>query len=81
MLRILALGMLSGAVMLVAGYFGWVLGAVSGLGVYAAGVLLGRVLEPDDWTFLYRFAGAMPGGVHVQRLWRRIAAVPAGVIE
>ncbi len=81
MLRILALGALSGAVMLVAGYFGWVLGAVSGLGVYVGGLLLGRVLQPDDWTFLYRFAGAMPGGVHVQRLWRRIAAVPAGVIE
>jgi O-antigen/teichoic acid export membrane protein len=81
MLRILLLGALSGAVMLAVGQLGWVLGAVSGLAVYAAGVLLGRVLAPDDWAFLYRFAGAMPGGGHLQRLWRRIAAVPANVIE
>jgi O-antigen/teichoic acid export membrane protein len=48
-----------------------VLGFIVGLSFYVAGVLLMRVLAPDDWDLLYRIVAAMPGGAFVLRYWRR----------
>lgn len=47
------------------------LGIAVGLAIYLAGILVLRVLAPDDWDLLYRLVAAMPGGSHVLKYWRR----------
>ena len=45
--------------------------ALSGLAVYAGGVLLLPVLHRDDWDLIYRLATALPGGGYLRRVWKR----------
>ena len=47
------------------------LGIVVGLSLYGAGILVMRVLAPDDWDLLYRLVAAMPGGSLVLKRWQR----------
>lgn len=79
--RILAVGVVSAGVMLLAGQLHWVIGMLGGLLVYALGLIFGRVLAPDDWAFLYRFLGALPLGDRLQQVWQRVASVPAPVLD
>lgn len=44
---------------------------ICGLGIYAAGIVLGPVLRDDDWDLLYRLAAAAPGGAILLRFWKR----------
>ncbi|MCY3832562.1 MAG: flippase [Chloroflexi bacterium] len=39
--------------------------------VYTTGVLLGRVLKPDDWDVLYQLAASLPAGGFLRRFWQR----------
>ena len=48
-----------------------VVGLMAGGIVYAGGVLIGRILAPDDWDLLYRLTAAMPGGAVILRWWKR----------
>jgi len=79
--RILLLGAVSAAAMLLAGGWHWTLGMATGGLVYAAGLVWGRVLSADDWGFVYRFVGALPLGTHIQSLWGRVARRPASVLD
>ena len=79
--RILLLGAVSAAAMLLAGGWHWTLGMATGGLVYAAGLVWGRVLSADDWSFVYRFVGALPLGTHIQSLWGRVARRPASVLD
>jgi len=44
---------------------------VGGAAVYIAGLLVGRVLKPDDWDVLYQLAASIPGGAFLLRFWQR----------
>lgn len=62
------------AVALVMGLVGAVhpiLGMISGLVVYVAGVLVMRILSVEEWDLLYRLVAAVPGGSIILRYWRR----------
>lgn len=51
------------------------IGILAGPVLYISGVMIGRILAPDDWDLLYRLVAAMPGGALIRRLWRRDTAV------
>jgi peptidoglycan biosynthesis protein MviN/MurJ (putative lipid II flippase) len=70
--RVVVLGAVTAAVMLLLGQVHWLLGASVGLVVYGAGVLFGRVLSHDDWLFVTRFLGALPMGTRLNVLWARL---------
>ncbi len=70
-LRLLLLGAAVALVMALLGGLHPLLGIVGGLALYAAGVLLARVLAADDWDLLYRLAAAMPGGAVLLKFWHR----------
>ena len=44
---------------------------LGGLGVYAAGAMLARVLNAEDWDLVYRLAATMPGAALMARVWKR----------
>ena len=44
---------------------------LGGLGVYAGGVLLVRVLHSEDWDLVYRLASTLPGAAILLRYWKR----------
>ena len=44
---------------------------LGGLGVYAAGAMLARVLKAEDWDLVYRLAATMPGAALMARVWKR----------
>ncbi len=44
---------------------------LGGLGVYAGGVLLLRVLHSEDWDLFYRLASTLPGAGMLLRYWKR----------
>jgi O-antigen/teichoic acid export membrane protein len=48
-----------------------VIGIVSGLVVYGAGVLLAGALAADDYDLLYRLTAALPFGHIALRFWKR----------
>jgi O-antigen/teichoic acid export membrane protein len=70
-LRLAALGMLVAVIMAALRVVYPVLGILAGLTCYTVGVLVMRVLAPDDWDLLYRLVAAMPGGARVLKYWRR----------
>jgi O-antigen/teichoic acid export membrane protein len=70
-LRLAGLGAGVALVMLVLRNAHPLLGITVGLAVYCIGVLVFRVLGPDDWDLLYRLVAAMPGGGRVLKYWRR----------
>jgi O-antigen/teichoic acid export membrane protein len=69
--RLALLGILVAGVMLVLGQVHPVLGGVVGLGLFAVGIPLFRILAADDLDLLYRMTAAMPGGALLLRYWRR----------
>lgn len=73
--RVLLLGLGAALLMLALGGIHPLLGLALGWGAYGLGVLLGRVLQPDDWDLLYRLVAAMPGGALIRRYWRRDVAL------
>lgn len=79
--RVLLLGAASASVMLLAGQAHWWVGLLAGGMVYVAGLMWGGVLSADDWGFFYRFVGALPLGTHIQSLWRRVARLPASMLD
>jgi O-antigen/teichoic acid export membrane protein len=70
-LRLAILGVAVGMVMLALRNIHPVLGIAVGLAVYLVGILVFRVLAPDDWDLLYRLVAAMPGSSRVLKYWRR----------
>ncbi|MBK8026881.1 MAG: flippase [Chloroflexi bacterium] len=73
-LRVLRLGAVVLAASVAMALFGGLYplaGMALGGAVYAAGLLIGRVLAQEEWDLLYRLAAAMPGGGLVLRYWKR----------
>ena len=76
--RLLRLALVSIAValaILALGRIHPLIGIIAGPVLYAAGILIGRILAPDDWDLLYRLVAAMPGGTFIRRFWHRDVAV------
>lgn len=71
LIRTLLVGALMATAMLMTQDWFWIVSMILGLIVYTAGILLIRVLRPDDWDLLYRLVAAMPGGHLVQHVWKR----------
>ncbi|HEX2908582.1 MAG TPA: flippase [Phototrophicaceae bacterium] len=71
LLRLAALG--AGVALLLLALRGGVptLGMIVGMVAYGVGVLVFKILAPDDWDLLYRLVAAMPGGALVLKYWRR----------
>jgi len=44
---------------------------LAGAVIYLAVMILGRVLNSDDWDLLYRLAASSPGGGFLLRFWQR----------
>ena len=44
---------------------------LAGAVIYVAGMILGRVLDSDDWDLLYRLAASGPAGGFLLRFWQR----------
>lgn len=44
---------------------------LGGLGVYAGGVIVARVLSAEDWDLIYRLTSTMPGAALLARFWKR----------
>ncbi len=70
-LRLILVGVVTGAVMLVLRDASWILALIGGLVIYTAGILSLRVLAADDWDLLYRLSAALPGGKFILRYWKR----------
>jgi len=76
--RLLRLAIVSIAValaMLTLGRIHPLIGIIAGPLLYGAGILIGRILAPDDWDLLYRLVAAMPGGAFIRRFWHRDVTV------
>ncbi|MCA0458781.1 MAG: oligosaccharide flippase family protein [Chloroflexi bacterium] len=74
-LRLLLVGVVAGAVMLLLRESSWPLALAAGLVIYTAGVLGLRVLADADWDLLYRLVAALPGGAWIRRCWKRDVTV------
>lgn len=70
-IRALAAGVISAAVMIFIGAFSPIFGMIAGGAAYLIAVLLLGTLRDDDWDLLYRLAAAMPGGALIRRFWKR----------
>ncbi len=73
--RLLVLGIIVAIVMLMLQDIQFILAMVAGLALYIAGIIVGKILRPDDWDLIYRLVSAMPGGTIVQRYWRRDVSI------
>lgn len=71
LLRLMILSALVAGGMILLGGAHPLAGIIAGPLLYGIGVLVGRILAPDDWDLLYRLVAAMPGGDLVRRYWRR----------
>lgn len=65
--RIGWIGLVSGAVMLLAGHFHFMFGSLVGMLVYAGGMFFAGGFTPDDRELLVRLLGVMPGGGMLRR--------------
>lgn len=74
-LRVVLVGCLAAAAMLWSQSLFWLVSMALGGLVYVVGILLVRVLTPDDWDLLYRIVVAMPGGGMIRRWWQREVAI------
>jgi O-antigen/teichoic acid export membrane protein len=70
-LRLGLLAVITAAVMALLGQVHPILGGLSGMAVFGAGIPILRILAADDWDLLYRMAAAMPGGRVILKYWRR----------
>jgi O-antigen/teichoic acid export membrane protein len=75
LLRLVVVSILVALAILALGRIHPLLGIISGPLLYLAGILIGRILAPDDWDLLYRLIAAMPGGAFVRRFWHRDVTV------
>ena len=71
LLRLIILGVVVAAAMLILKTIHPIVGIVGGLALYTIGVYVSGVLGADDWDLLYRLLAAMPGGTRVVKYWRR----------
>jgi hypothetical protein len=70
-MRLVLLGVITAAAMLLLRDTSWPLALIMGLVIYAVGVFVLRVLATDDWDLLYRLLAALPGGKLILRYWKR----------
>lgn len=70
-LRVLIVGAVAGAVMLLVGQIFWILGIIAGSLVYLLGIFFAKVLSEADWDLLYRLTSALPYGTVIRRYWKR----------
>ncbi len=70
-LRLLIIALPTGLVILATREQFILIPALSGCGIYLAGIILGRVMSGEDWDLVYRLAAASPGGAILSRFWKR----------
>jgi O-antigen/teichoic acid export membrane protein len=75
LLRLAVVSTIVSLAILVLGRIHPLIGILAGPLLYTLGILVGRILAPDDWDLLYRLVAAMPGGALVRRFWQRNVAV------
>lgn len=65
--RVILAGIAGALTMVMLGQIHFLLGAITGVTVYAVTGLASRALAPDDWALLRRLVEAMPGGTALVR--------------
>ncbi|MGB1285570.1 MAG: polysaccharide biosynthesis C-terminal domain-containing protein, partial [Aggregatilineales bacterium] len=74
LIRLTIFTLLSGAVMLLLQET-ILIALIAGAGIYAAGLLVGGVLNDADFDLIYRLLSAIPGGHIIRRYWTRDVSV------